>query len=88
MLYAVGLGATRTLPTAAALNWVLKDGLGKLGKLAVATQHGPDFDADVKRSRFSSSLMYDAAAGVEMLTPLLPRYFLLLATAAKVRWTA
>lgn len=28
-------GATRVLPTAAALNWVLKDGLGRLGKLMV-----------------------------------------------------
>lgn len=33
MLYAIGLGASRVLPTAAALNWVLKDGLGRLGKL-------------------------------------------------------
>lgn len=33
MLFAVGLGAKRALPTAAALNWVLKDGLGRLGEL-------------------------------------------------------
>lgn len=34
MLFAVGLGAKRALPTAAALNWVLKDGLGRLGPRA------------------------------------------------------
>jgi hypothetical protein len=56
MLFAVGLGAKRTLPAAAALNWVLKDGLGRLGKLTVATKFGRRFDADMKRFRFTSSL--------------------------------
>ena len=84
MLHAIGLGAQRSLPTAAALNWVLKDGLGRLGKLLVATQFGRTFDADVKRSRFVSSLVYDTAAGIEMATPLFPRHFLLLATLANI----
>ena len=30
LLYSVGLGAG-AIPTAAAVNWVLKDGLGQLG---------------------------------------------------------
>jgi hypothetical protein len=38
--YAMGLGATQRLPAAAAINWVLKDGLGRLGKLSVATNFG------------------------------------------------
>ena len=45
MLQAVGLGATRRLPAAAAVNWVLKDGLGRLGKLSVATNFGREFGA-------------------------------------------
>ena len=43
MLQAVGLGATRRLAAAAGINWVLKDGLGRLGKLSVV---GP---ADIAR---------------------------------------
>ena len=35
MLYAVGLGAG-SIPLAAALNWVIKDGLGQLGGVLFA----------------------------------------------------
>lgn len=48
LLAAVGVGAQRTLPTAAAINWVLKDGLGRLGRLSVATSFGQSFDSDLK----------------------------------------
>jgi len=84
MLLAVGLGAQRALPTAAAINWVLKDGLGRIGKLSVATQFGRQFDADIKRFRFISSVVYDMSAGVEIMTPLFPKQFLLLATCANI----
>lgn len=84
MLLAVGLGASKALPAAAALNWVLKDGLGRVGKLAVATRFGRTFDSDVKRARFASSCAYDFAALVEMATPWAPKHFLALATAANI----
>ena len=77
-------GAHRTLPAAAALNWVLKDGLGRLGKLTVSTVYGRTFDSDLKRSRLTSSVVYDLAALVEMFTPLAPAYFLALATSANI----
>lgn len=48
LLLAVGVGAKKTLPSAAAINWVLKDGLGRLGRLTVATKFGESFDADLK----------------------------------------
>jgi hypothetical protein len=48
LLSAVGVGAQRALPAAAAINWVLKDGLGRLGRLGVAAAFGQSFDADVK----------------------------------------
>ena len=52
---------------AAAVNWVLKDGLGRLGKLSVATNFGRAFDADVKRFRFTSSVVYDLSSLIEMI---------------------
>jgi hypothetical protein len=73
------------VPAAAALNWVLKDGLGRLGKLTVSTKFGRTFDSDLKRSRFTSSVVYDLAALVEMCTPLAPGYFLALATSANIK---
>ena len=48
LLLAVGVGARRSLPAAAGINWVLKDGLGRLGRLTVATRFGESFDSDLK----------------------------------------
>ena len=48
LLQAVGIGAQRSLPAAATINWVLKDGLGRLGRLTVATRFGESFDSDLK----------------------------------------
>ena len=84
MLAAIGLGATKSIPAAAALNWVLKDGLGRLGKLSVATNFGRSFDSDVKRLRFSSSLVYTSAVFIETITPFFPKHFLTIATLANV----
>ena len=48
MLQAIGVGARRSLPAAATINWVLKDGLGRLGRLSISTKFGGSFDADLK----------------------------------------
>lgn len=84
LLLAVGVGAKKALPSAAAINWVLKDGLGRLGRLTVATRFGESFDADLKRFRFVSSLMYAGALSLDYLTPLAPSHFLPMATLANV----
>lgn len=57
MLTAIGVGSSRAVPAAAALNWVLKDGLGKMGKLAVTAAFGRAFDSDLKRFRFVASVV-------------------------------
>lgn len=80
MLVAVGVGSPKALPAAAALNWVLKDGIGKLGKLGVAASMGRTFDSDLKRYRFAASLMYTGSSFIELLTPLMPQLFLPLAS--------
>lgn len=58
LLQAVGVGAKNSLPAAAGINWVLKDGLGRLGRLSVSTRFGTSFDSDLKvssRTMVSSS---------------------------------
>lgn len=47
LLYSVGLGAG-AIPTAGALNWVLKDGLGQLGTLAFGKVIAHNFDIHSK----------------------------------------
>ena len=54
LLCAVGIGsggASSTLPLAASLNWVLKDGIGQLAAVVSAAVISDRFDSDPKRWR-------------------------------------
>lgn len=84
MLQAIGIGAKRSLTSTATLNWVLKDGLGRLSKFIYTAILGPAFDADLKRVRFSTSVLFSLSVGVELLTPVFPTKFLLLASMANI----
>ena len=62
-----------TAATAGALNWVMKDGIGQLGGIIVASQmgHYHAFDKNPKRYRMYSAMLLDLAALIEICTPLL-----------------
>uniref|UniRef100_H3GYH3 Root UVB sensitive family n=1 Tax=Phytophthora ramorum TaxID=164328 RepID=H3GYH3_PHYRM len=83
LLYAIGLGAG-AIPTAAAVNWVLKDGLGQFGGVLFASIVNNRYDADPKRWRVASSVALDVAVLGEILTPLAPGSFLAMASLANV----
>lgn len=83
LLHAVGVGAG-SLPLAATLNWVIKDGLGQLGGVIFTSLVSNQFDADPKKWRFLASLSMELATLIELLTPLLPGYFLLFASVANI----
>lgn len=83
LLYAVGLGAG-AIPTAAAVNWVLKDGLGQFGGVLFASIVNNRYDADPKRWRVASSVALDVSVLGEILTPLAPGSFLVIASLANV----
>ena len=84
MLHAVGVGRRAALPSAAAANWVIKDGMGKLGKLVASAGYGSEFDADLKRHRFASSALYQVCIGLELCTAFFPAAFLPMASLANV----
>ncbi|KAL8528620.1 hypothetical protein ACS0TY_006170 [Phlomoides rotata] len=84
MFRAIGIGYSRSLPSAAALNWVLKDGLGRLSRCIYTASLASAFDTNLKRVRFSTSVLFSLSIGVELLTPAFPKYFLLLATIANI----
>ncbi|XP_060970865.1 protein root UVB sensitive 4 [Cannabis sativa] len=84
MFRAIGIGYSRSLPSAAALNWVLKDGLGRLSRCIYTASLASTFDTNLKRVRFSTSVLFTLGIGVELLTPLFPKYFLLLASIANI----
>ncbi|XP_075638891.1 protein root UVB sensitive 1, chloroplastic isoform X1 [Castanea sativa] len=73
LLYAVGLGKG-AIPTAAAVNWVLKDGIGYLSKIMLS-RYGRHFDVHPKGWRLFADLLENAAFGLEMLTPAFPHLF-------------
>ncbi|KAL4425099.1 hypothetical protein ABPG77_010413 [Micractinium sp. CCAP 211/92] len=74
LLQAVGVGAKRSLPAAATINWVLKDGLGRLG---------PPHSGH-PRFRYTTSVIYAVSLSLEYLTPLAPQHFLPMASLANV----
>ncbi|XP_050230870.1 protein root UVB sensitive 1, chloroplastic [Mercurialis annua] len=73
LLYAVGLGKG-AIPTAAAINWVLKDGIGYLSKIFLS-KYGRHFDVNPKGWRLFADLLENAAFGLEILTPAFPHLF-------------
>ncbi|XP_031738101.1 protein root UVB sensitive 1, chloroplastic isoform X2 [Cucumis sativus] len=80
LLYAVGLGKG-AIPTAAAVNWVLKDGFGYLSKIFLS-KYGRHFDVHPKGWRLFADLLENAAYGMEMLTPAFPLHFVVIGAAA------
>jgi len=83
MLYAIGLGQG-AIPVAAAINWVLKDGLGQFGGILFASVVNQRFDAEPRRWRFQSACLLDAAIMIEVITPWFPAQFLVLASLANI----
>lgn len=83
LLMGLGIQNKRaSLGLSAALNWVLKDALGKLVRMFWASQMGRKFDPDAKRWRYRSSLLFALGNGLEVMTYVFPSLFLVLATLA------
>lgn len=83
LLSSVGVSRNRATPGAVAINWILKDGAGRVGKMLFARQ-GKKFDYDLKQLRFAGDLLMELGAGVELATSIAPQLFLPLACAANV----
>ncbi|XP_073051027.1 protein root UVB sensitive 1, chloroplastic [Primulina eburnea] len=80
LLFAVGLGKG-AIPTAAAVNWVLKDGIGYVSKIFLS-KYGRHFDVNPKGWRLFADLLENAAFGLEILTPAFPHLFVPIGAAA------
>ncbi|CAI0376796.1 unnamed protein product [Linum tenue] len=83
LLNAVGVAHKQAIPGAVAINWILKDGAGRVGKMLFARQ-GKKFDYDLKQLRFTGDLLMELGAGVELATAAFPHLFLPMACAANV----
>lgn len=83
LLTSVGVSRNKATPGAVAINWILKDGAGRVGKMLFARQ-GKKFDYDLKQLRFAGDLLMELGAGIELATSAVPQLFLPLACAANV----
>jgi len=63
---------------------VIKDGLGHLGGVFYAAFVSDRFDSEPKRHRLRSVLAMQAASLLELVTPLWPNMFLLIASLSNV----
>ncbi|KAG2331689.1 hypothetical protein Bca4012_018755 [Brassica carinata] len=83
LLNSVGASRNSSASAAVAINWILKDGAGRVGKMIFARQ-GKKFDYDLKQLRFAGDLLMELGAAVELATASAPHLFLPLACAANV----
>ncbi|CAN1330819.1 Protein root UVB sensitive 6 [Linum perenne] len=83
LLNSVGVAHSKAIPGAVAINWILKDGAGRVGKMLFARQ-GKKFDYDLKQLRFTGDLLMELGAGIELATAAFPHLFLPMACAANV----
>ncbi|KAK1868006.1 hypothetical protein I4F81_010503 [Pyropia yezoensis] len=88
MLAALGVGTPAAAGGAhalsAAANWVLKDGLGSVAKIALASRLAPRVDGSAKRWRVLGDMVMSGATFFELATAVYPAAFLPLASMAVV----
>jgi hypothetical protein len=88
LLYSLGLssggGVASTLPLAATLNWILKDGLGQAGTILFASFINNRFDRQPKQWRFLASMSLEVSNIIEMTTAFFPQFFLPIAAVANM----
>ncbi|KAL3111040.1 hypothetical protein niasHT_012958 [Heterodera trifolii] len=69
VLKGVGVGNEQATVLAAALTWILKDGVGMLARIAFAWAKGTRLDSDCKRWRLFADLLNDASFFI--ITPMI-----------------
>lgn len=85
LLYGLGLSSgTGTILLSSTLNWIIKDGLGQLGSVAVVSWLGSRFDVETRRLRFLGAGLLTVSCWLEVLVPLVPHHFLLTAAVANI----
>lgn len=70
ILRAAGVGEDQASPMAAAVAWVLRDGVGMFGSLLFSYGVGASFDVHVKEWRLFADLINDVGLTLDMLAPL------------------
>lgn len=78
----VGIGSTGVAPTTAAMNWLLRDGVGMVGGLFFASRFGSRINQNVKSWRLFADLINNVGLTLEIIAPAYPGMFIPLICAA------
>ncbi|KAG5182319.1 root UVB sensitive family [Tribonema minus] len=73
-------GMDVSAPLAASTAWVLKDGIGQFGGIMFSSVVGTRFDTNPRLWIFVSAAVLDASVVLEMIAPMAPSAFLMLAS--------
>lgn len=77
------MGRQSAAPLAAALQWVIRDGMGRAGRM-LFSQVGNGFDAETKQYRLMAAFVLNLSCALESVTPAVPHLFLPLACIANM----
>eukprot|EP01133_Synstelium_polycarpum_P015948 gene15948-18962_t len=81
ILKGYGVGNAAASVSSAAVQWVIRDGSGMIGRIVFAWRKGTDLDCNAKTWRFGADLLNDVGMTLEMLSPINPHLFLPLSCA-------
>ncbi|OZJ03329.1 hypothetical protein BZG36_04220 [Bifiguratus adelaidae] len=81
MLASLGLGTMEAAGGAVAIQWVLKDGFGEIGKLFFIKRYASSFDSHPKSWKFVCEMLSTVGSFLQLCTSIAPpKYFLPLAS--------
>ena len=83
LMGALGVAGRHSGEASAAINWVIKDGAGRLGRLLFA-RFGRELDCELKQFRLFGDLLMEGGAALELATIFAPGAFLPLACTANL----
>ncbi|EFO20648.1 hypothetical protein LOAG_07840 [Loa loa] len=76
ILRGVGVGNETASTMAAAVAWLLRDGIGMLTRILFAWFYSPYLDADCKQWRLIADCFNDLAFCLDLITPIFPNLFM------------
>ncbi|XP_056638913.1 RUS family member 1 isoform X2 [Diorhabda sublineata] len=74
ILKGVGVGNSEANALSAAVTWILKDGMGMIGRIFFAWWKGNQLDSDCKKWRFFADILNDVAMTIELILPYFSTY--------------
>lgn len=83
LLKSLGVANRNSGEAAAAINWVVKDGAGRMGRFLFG-RWGRNLDCELKQFRLAGDLLMETGASLELVTALAPKFFLPLACTANL----